>query len=54
MRLELLDPAIHSQQDFNDDLTSGVIDRLGFGAVHALTFDGAELCPPNPLNGYRN
>ncbi len=52
MRLQLLDPAIHRQQDFNDSLASSVIDRLGFGAVHALIFDGAELCPPNQLNGY--
>lgn len=52
MRLELLDPAIHRQQDFNDGLASGVIDRLRFGTVHAQIFDGAELCPPNQLNGY--
>jgi hypothetical protein len=50
MRLELLNPAIHRQQDSNDSLTSGVIDRLGFSAVHTPKFDEAELCPPNQLN----
>jgi hypothetical protein len=49
---ELLDPAIHRQKDFNDGLASGVIDRLGFSAVHTLVFDGAELCPPKGLNAY--
>lgn len=52
-RLELLDPAIHPQENFNDDLTPRVIDRLGLGALHRYGFDGVELCPPEQLNAYR-
>ena len=52
MSLELPNPAIHREENFNDGLTALVIDRLRLGALHSPIFDEAELCPPNQLNGY--
>jgi len=54
MSLELPNPAIHREENFNDGLTALVIDRLRLGALHSPIFDEAELCPPNQLNGYKN
>jgi hypothetical protein len=53
MSLELPNPAIHSEENFNDCLTALVIDRLSLRALHTPTLDGAGLCPPGELNGYR-
>jgi len=52
MSLELPNPAIHREENFNDGLTALVIDRLRLGALHSPIFDETELCPPNQLNGY--
>ena len=46
-RLQLLDAAIHRQQNLDYRLAPRVIDRLGLGALHTPGFDEAELCPPN-------
>ena len=45
-RLQLLDPAIHRQQNLDYSLTPRVIDRLRLRALHTPGFDEAELCPP--------
>jgi hypothetical protein len=45
-RFQLLDAAIHRQQNLDYNLTPRVIDRLRLRALHTLTFDEAELCPP--------
>jgi hypothetical protein len=52
--LELLDAAIHRQQDLDNRLASCVIDRFGLRALHTPIFDSAGLCPPGPLNAYEN
>ena len=52
MSLELPNPTIHRQENFNDSLTALVIDRLSLGALHNPIFDEARLCPPKGLNGY--
>ena len=46
MALQLLDPAIHRQEDLHNGLPTRVIDRLRLGALHTPIFDGAQLCPP--------
>ena len=48
MSLELPNPAIHRQENFNDSLTALVIDRLSLDALHSPIFDEAKLCPPRP------
>jgi hypothetical protein len=45
-RLQLLNPAIHRQQDFDYSLTPGVIDRFRLNALHANRFDSTQLCSP--------
>src|SRR5262249_32374256 len=43
--LKLLDAAVHPQQHLDDDLSSGVVDRLRFDALHAEGVDAEGLCP---------
>jgi hypothetical protein len=50
--LQLLNTTVHPQQHLHDDLPAGVIDHLRLGALHALVFDTAGLCPADPLNTY--
>lgn len=50
--LKLLDAPIHPQQHLDHDLTTGIINRLRLGTLHANGFDTPRLCPPNRLNGY--
>jgi hypothetical protein len=45
-RLQLLDTAIHRQQNLNYSLTPRVIDRLRLSTLHTPRFDKAELRPP--------
>ena len=45
-RFELLDTAIHRQQNLDNSLTPRVIDRLRLSPIHTPGFDEAELCPP--------
>ncbi len=52
MSLELPNPAIHRQKNFNDSLTALAIDRLSLDALHSPIFDETELCPPKRLNAY--
>lgn len=61
--LEALDPRLQAgdlalvaggqlDQELDARLTTGVIDRLGFGALHAKGFARRRLCPPTGLNAY--
>jgi hypothetical protein len=52
-RGQLLDLLVHSQQDGDHGLATGVIDRFGLGALHVDEFAGRRLCPPTRLNAYR-
>src|SRR6202451_3734091 len=52
MSLELPNPAIHREENFNDGPTALAIDSLSPRALHNPIFDKAELCPPKRLNGY--
>jgi hypothetical protein len=45
MSLELPNPAIHREKNFNDGLTALAIDRLSLSALHNPIFDEARLCP---------
>jgi hypothetical protein len=47
------DLLIHPQQHRHHGLAALVIDRLSLRALHTPIFDGAELCPPDPLNAYQ-
>jgi len=44
--VQLLDLAIHQQQNLDNDLAALVVDRLCLSALHTPIFGGAELCPP--------
>jgi hypothetical protein len=44
--LQLLNAAIHRQQDLNYSPTPRVIDRFRLNALHTTEFDRAQLCPP--------
>ena len=52
-RLELLDTAIHPQQDLDNDLPTSVIDRLRLGAVHSLFIRRRPVMSPGPTERLR-
>jgi hypothetical protein len=51
---QLLDLAIHPQQDLDHHITTRVINRLSLGPFHTPIFDTPALCPPDQLNAYTN
>ncbi len=52
MSLELPNPAIHRQENFNNSLTALVIDRLSLRALHNPHIRQSRAMPPQQLNGY--
>jgi hypothetical protein len=48
MRLQLLDTAIHPQENLDNDLAPTIVNRLRLNSLHTTKFDKTELCPPQP------
>src|SRR5664280_2323768 len=53
LRTQRLDLRVHPQQHPDHNFPALGKDRLSLSPLHTTTFDSAELCPPDQLNGYQ-